>query len=218
MLRVAHRLYPSRTRAQYKQRRFDGRRYQLWDCIGSTANGVMFSVNLQNVKDSRKVEPPGNVHTMVRRSTPVDTKGEKYSPADEASVVDLLSTYLQPGFAGRTWRQQRELVVGSSIADLVLFSAGARTFRFPEPLSIAEPGGTDTLLSLCTPRRGGSVARSTARSSPSGAGRGEVLAAIPTRTPSGWIIDTGARQREERWEGSRWVAEHETRNSVGWSS
>lgn len=103
------------------------------------------------VKYSRRPQAPGNVHAMARRPALAGTTGEKYSPPDEATVVDLLATYLRLGFAGRSWRQQRELVVGSSIADLVLFSAGARTFRFPEPLSVAE----SVMLSLL--RRRGSV-------------------------------------------------------------
>lgn len=87
---------------------------------------------------------------MKSRSTSAGSPEEKYRPSAEAAVVDLLASYLATGFAGRSWPHvQRELVVGSSIADLVLFSAGARTFRFPEPLSVAE----SVMLSLVR-RRG----------------------------------------------------------------
>jgi hypothetical protein len=76
---------------------------------------------------------------MVARS-PGKTPADAYRPALEATLVDALAGHIADGFAGRrNWqRVHRELVVGSSVADLVLLSGGKRSFTFPSPLSVSE--------------------------------------------------------------------------------
>ena len=80
---------------------------------------------------------------MVARDTGKLTREQRtriaFRPSREDTLVETLVSHAGFAFGRRNWSHlQRELVVGSSIADLVLFSRGSSASSIAKPLSVPE--------------------------------------------------------------------------------